>query len=173
MGAGTRDSMRKVYISDGHSDATSGGDSPGPIYTMRSSIEPQDSSTKRSQPAWVFGKDTRFQDPSVRMRGRLPAPNAYVLPPALGEQVDKPSAPVVGFGTSTREHVSKIFLSAEHEKANYGTQGPGPKYMPQPVFGPQPVRKEPPSFSFGTCDRFYTRKMALRVATPAPGAYNV
>ena len=92
---------------------------------------------------------------------------------------DCTSAPVVGFGTATREHFSRVFLSAEHEKGNHGQHGPGPKYMQLASVGPQPLsgvggsKKQTPSYSFGTCDRFHTSKAALRHSTPGPDAYNV
>ena len=36
------------------------------------------------------------------------------------------------------------------------------------------TRADKPSWGFGSCDRWYTRKMAARHgATPAPGAYNI
>jgi hypothetical protein len=38
----------------------------------------------------------------------------------------KTSAAQFGFGSSTRDHAQKVFLSAEQAKVNFGLNSPGP-----------------------------------------------
>ena len=54
------------------------------------------------------------------------------------------------------------------EKTNYGKNSPGPcTYLP-------PLSTKHTGSTFGKCDRWYTHKMALRLAdTPSPAQYNV
>ena len=81
-----------------------------------------------------------------------------------------PSSPLPGFGTSTRDHAAKLFMSPAHEKTkSYGKGSPGPA-----VYLPPIAKQRAPAYGFGSCDRFYTRKMALRIGnTPGAAHYNV
>ena len=132
-----------------------------------------------SSPSWVFGSSQRFKDPDLERHKKTPAADAYSQPNGLGPQPSstKRSAPLPGFGSSNRDHAAKVFLTPEHQKANFGKQSPGPvMYTLTPGVGKQTlsVRREAPSYGFGTNDRWYTRKIAMRAANnPAPGAYNV
>lgn len=173
MGTSTRDGVDKVYISEKHSSSIfTGKNSPGPAsYSLNAAVGKQGASTKANQPNWVFGSNKRFQDPALAKAAKLPAPDAYNSLSMLGPQVasSKRSAPLPGFGTSNRAHQSKLFMSPAHEKINYGKASPGPlTYLP-------PINKRrAPGGAFGTCDRWYTHKMALRLAdTPSPSHYNV
>ena len=174
MGTGTRDTVNKLYISEKHSTALfTGKNSPGPAtYTLDASVGKQGLSVKANQPKWVFGSSQRFKNADLKYQAALPAPDAYDAPNGLGVQYSssKRSAPLPGFGSSTRAHASKVFMSPEHEKTkSYGRGSPGPNtYLP-------PVHKAvAPSFGFGTCDRFYMRKSAMRLAdNPSPSHYNV
>jgi len=181
MGSSTREGVRKVYVSEGHStSAFAGVGSPGPaVHTLRPGIGPQVYSTKQTPAAWAFAKNERFQDPELRRQSKLPAPNAYESPSSVGAQVasTRHSAPLPGFGTSTRENMTKVFLTPAHEKVSFGKASPGPlSYSLQGSIGKQTMspKKDMPSWGFGSCDRWYTRNMAKRHANlPAPGAYNI
>ena len=83
------------------------------------------------------------------------------------------SAPLPGFGSSTRQHQSKLFLTPAHEKINYGKASPGPlTYLP-PITDMKRAPGDGGS-TFGKCDRWYTRKIAARFAdNPSPAAYNI
>ena len=76
----------------------------------------------------------------------------------FGEQHDsrKPSAPVFGFGSSDRKALERVFISTDHNKADFGKLGPGHIYDVTPGFGKQVSSKNvnPPAFSFGTASRF-------------------
>ena len=173
LGSSTRDGVRKVYISEKHSSSIfTGATSPGPAtYSLNAAVGKQAGSTKANQPNWVFGSNKRFLDPTLLTSAKLPGPDAYTAHSGLGPQVASPkrSSPLPGFGSSTRDHQSKLFLSPGHEKTNYGKQSPGPcTYLP-------PINaRRAAGGSFGTCDRWYTAKIALRVAdTPSPCHYNI
>lgn len=174
MGTSTRDKVHKVYISEEHSNSALAGSTTKtvPYYDTGTAVGKQNSSLKANQPQWVFGSNGRFKDPDLLRSAKIPAPDAYGAPSGLGPQVEgtKRSAPLAGFGTSTRQHAEKIFTSPQQEKTkSYGKASPGPSSYLPPM-----VKKAPPSFGFGTCDRWHTRKMALRLGdTPSPAHYNV
>jgi len=174
MGSSTRDNVKGVYISEAHSNSTfQGVNSPGPAtYSLNAAVGRQNASTKANQPTWVFGSSKRFADPGLLRSAKLPAPGAYDAPNGVGPQYasTKRTAPLPGFGTSNRAHVAKLYVSPAHEKTKaYGKASPGPlAYLP-------PIgQRNAPSFGFGTCDRWYTRKSALRLAdNPSPAHYNI
>jgi len=98
----------------------------------------------------------------------------------LGPQVvsKRRSAPKFGFGSSTRNQASKVFLSPEHARlagpANAESQ-PGPSaYTLRAAVGTQAdARKSSaPQWVFGSSERFgYGGKN--EVANPGPGAYDM
>lgn len=131
-------------------------------------------------PMWGQGSEKRFNNPDLERTKKLPAPDAYPAPSMVGPQASstKRSMPLPGFGSSTRDHMGKVFMSKEHEKINsFGKGSPGPAvYTREAGIGRQllSVRREAPSYGFGGCDRFYTYKIALKQAgTLGPGAYNI
>lgn len=175
MGSSTRDNVQKLYISEKHSNSSFNGiNSPGPAtYTLHSSVGRQGASTKANQPSWVFGSNQRFRNPDLLRAAKIPAPDAYGTTNGLGPQASstKRTAPLPGFGTSNRVHAAKVFMSPEHEKTkSYGKASPGPNtYLP-----PVQTKHLPPSYGFGSCDRWYTRKIADRlVPNIGPGSYNI
>ena len=96
----------------------------------------------------------------------------------FGEQHDsrKPSAPVFGFGSSDRKALERVFISTDHNKADFGKLGPGHIYDVTPGFGKQVSSKNvnPPSFSFGTASRFLkpsAERAKRNPQVPGPGAY--
>ena len=77
------------------------------------------------------------------------------------------TAPAYGFGASTREVANKLFISQEHTAlATAGMHSPGPAIikLPPSIGGKQPDgrRKDPPSYSFGTGERFMTERKVDR-----------
>jgi hypothetical protein len=114
-------------------------------------------------PSWGTGSEKRFNNPDLERTKKLPAPDAYECPSMLGPQASssKRSAPLAGFGSSTRDHMAKVFMSPEHEKINsFGKGSPGPAvYDRERGIGKQllSVRREAPSFGFGGCDRCVQR----------------
>jgi len=180
LGTSTRQGVQKVYLSEAHSRTGGMGTiSPGPAgYTLKGAIGKQELSPKQTPPSWLFGSNQRFRDPELERHKKLPGPD-YTQPSGVGVQPSsmKRSAPLPGFGTSDRNHMTKVFITPEHEKVNFGKVSPGPlAYTLVPGVGRQlsSTKREAPSFGFGSNDRWYTRKMAIRHGnTPAPGAYNV
>ena len=139
MGTSTRKGVEKVFVSDGHATATFAGvGSPGPAtYMGAPGLGKQASSQNETPPTWLFGSLERFKKQSGL---NTPAPGTYVQPSAVGPQVNGryESAPLPGFGTSTREHMTKVFMSPSHEKTkSFGKASPGPQYSLQPSVGQQ------------------------------------
>jgi len=174
MGTSTREKVQSVYVSQAHSNSALAGITTRavPFYSLPPGVGKQTSSQKGSQPSWVFSSSKRFEDPALKLAAKMPAPGCYGAESGLGPQFSsaRRSAPLAGFGTSTRNHAEKVFTSAEQEKTkSYGKGSPGPcTYLP-PM-----AKRAAPSYGFGSCDRFYTRKMALRLGdTPSAAHYNV
>jgi len=84
----------------------------------------------------------------------------------------KGSAPAYGFGTSTRQHASKIFVSNEHARLASTGAPPAPNAysLNGAVASQHDSRKTSmPQWAFGSAERFtYEKKSA---ANPGPGAY--
>ena len=184
MGSSTRDNVKKVFLGDKQNAVTfQGVNSPGPAaygINEKTCVGKQDLSVNRSMPSWGMGSLPRFKDPNLERTKKLPAPDAYSLQGAVGPQGSstKRSAPLPGFGSSNREHMTKVFMTPQHEKINsYGKGSPGPAvYTRETSIGKQllSTKRETPSFGFGGCDRWYTRKIADRVVPKiGPGSYNI
>mmetsp|Transcript_11627 Transcript_11627/g.24953 ORF Transcript_11627/g.24953 Transcript_11627/m.24953 type:complete len:305 (-) Transcript_11627:744-1658(-) len=92
----------------------------------------------------------------------------------FGSQVNskRSSAPSYGFGSSNRQHASKMFISQEHAALSSTGAPPGPSaYSLKNSIGAQPDARKAsaPTWAFGTAERFtYEKKSA---ANPGPGAY--
>ena len=86
------------------------------------------------------------------------------------ELSNRRSAPAHGFGSSTRNHASKVFMGPEHAKTSVISCTPGPCYEVNGACGNQhdSGKNSPPQWCFGTAGRFAG---ATRTATPGPGAY--
>ena len=96
----------------------------------------------------------------------------------LGVQYDsrKASAPVFGFGSADRNALARVFISVEHNRADFGKLGPGAVYDLRSGFGEQNSSKNenPPKFSFGTASRFLQPSAARakrNPQVPGPGSY--
>ena len=81
----------------------------------------------------------------------------------FGTQVSskRPSSAAYGFGTGTREHSSKIFVSPDHAKLEPNKSSPSPSAytLPRSV-GQQPDGRKAtmPQWAFGTAERFTYEK---------------
>jgi len=176
FGSSERHHVQKVFVSEEHNKALHGCDSPGPqVYTLQGAVGKQDLSKTRNQPAWVFGSSNRFKYEHVKRAATSPGPGAYTLNQAVGSQVvsTKESSPIFGFGTSNREHMNKLYISTDHEKAQSGNNSPGPcNYALPESTGRQPLSKyhSAASWGFGTCGR-WTAKGGTNTTTPGPGSY--
>ena len=56
---------------------------------------------------------------SAKSSGSVPGPGTYELHTSVGTQVSskKGSSPIYGFGSSTRDHMEKVFIAEEHNKS--------------------------------------------------------
>ena len=91
----------------------------------------------------------------------------------LGPQISssRATAPIFGFGSSTREHAAKIFISAEHAKLSTKTISPGPALYTMPsTVGPQVdgAIESAPRWAFGSAQRF---NAITKNNLPGPGSY--
>ena len=89
----------------------------------------------------------------------------------LGNQwvSSRQSAPSYGFGTSTREHAAKVFISPKHAQLSTMPLSPGPaKYGSKSVLGPQLILTSQPSYGMGTSERFNNLPASQR-----PNAYDM
>jgi hypothetical protein len=89
----------------------------------------------------------------------------------LGNQwvSSRQSAPSYGFGTSTREHAAKVFISPKHAELSTMPLSPGPaKYGSKSVLGPQLILTSQPSYGMGTSERFNHLPASQR-----PNAYDM
>ena len=80
------------------------------------------------------------------------------------------TAPSHGFGSSTRNHASKVFMGPEHAKTSSISCTPGPCYEVTGACGSQydSGKTSPPQWCFGTAERFAG---SSRNRSPGPGAY--
>ena len=133
MGSATRENVAKVYVTEEHNKALFGINSPGPAYVaLTDAVGKQILSKNESQPGWVMGKSERFTYDHVKRAAGTPSPGSYDVTAAIGPQNSstKPSTPRFGFGTSTRDHAAKVYISSEHEKVTGGRDAPGPGAYP-------------------------------------------
>jgi len=189
FGSGTRENQEKVFISNEHNNTSDfGRGSPGPaapygtttgVGKIPLSYAPScNGITGRvknaSQPAWVMGKAERFDQIGSSW---VPGPGQYVLTDSVGAQADskKKGAPKYGFGSSTREHREKVFVSQEHASVSSGgawVPGPG-QYAVQSLTGKPVVagtQKSGAAWGFGTSKRFAD---TFKQRAPGPGMYVV
>ena len=190
FGTSNRDHMAKVFVSAEHNTINDyGKNSPGPAapYQLKSGMGKQVQSSgpspyasgggkgvrNASQPAWVMGKAERFKkDPS----SSVPGAGQYKILPAVGPQVNGKlkSAPLYGFGSSNRDHMAKVYISAEHEKVSGGGDAPGPgQYSVKSLTGNPVVAGHQVSgakWGFGTGKRF-TDAFKHQQGNPGPGHY--
>ena len=100
------------------------------------------------------------------------------MPQGVGIQVEgtKATQPRFGFGSAGREHVSKVFVSEEHNKSLHGIESPGPfMYRRDPSIGAQHLSQKDngPKWVFPTADRFKYDHVKRSDAAPGAGAYSL
>jgi len=178
FGSAERSHVEKVFVSEDHNKSLFGIESPGPMmYTLENAVGKQTLGPKSNQPSWVFASSERFRYDHVKRAATSPGPGAYTLGASVGPQVasTKHSAPLPGFGTSNREQMSKLYISAEHEKALSGNNSPGPcNYALPEGTGRQPLSKysSAPGWGFGSAQRWQKdASQKSGAATPGPGTY--
>lgn len=175
MGSATRDNVAKVYVSEEHNKSLHGCESPGPCnYSLDASVGIQHHSHKHNQPRWVFTSANRFGYDHISRSANSPGPGSYTMTAAVGQQFSstKTSAPMPGMGTSNRDQMQKVYISAEHEKSSTGNCSPGPcSYAVPDGNGKQTLSRwvSGPRFGFGSSKRWETK--AATDWVPGPGAY--
>ena len=175
FGSSTREDREKVFVSHEHAAlACDSSRSPGPIYNHLPAIGPQPTGTFSSAPTWVFGSSE--QRPSAENKSLLenPAPGKYDMERSIGVQHEskKETQPRYGFGTGTREHREKVFVSHEHSKTEGSRDAPGPGQYPMPALTGKPVKaglqKSGAAWGFGSSKRFSDFE---KERAPGPGYY--
>ena len=91
---------------------------------------------------------------------------SYGTAEKLGVLCALASAPMYGFGASTRDQMAKVYISAEHEKTTGGGPGvPGPGAYPIPSLtgGTQfnSTKHNLPRYGFGSSDRSHQAKVYI------------
>lgn len=166
--------MDKVFLTEEHQKSGYGKWSPGPVYTLHSTIGPQQTAKNESLPLYSFGSAGRFERTVERRSADKPGPGAYSQSPSIGPQAtsNRRSAPKHRLGTATRDGEAKVYMSEEQSKSNFGSNSPGPNtYDPPSSIGKQSVSKNTslPSHAFTSDQRF---KYDDNSTTPGAGQYN-
>jgi len=177
FGTASRATVSKTFISQQFASTATGGEharSPGPACS--SNRRPESAGYK-----FGFGTEPRFLrvGAAKAITQNVPGPGAYpneTQDTACGVQPSsvRTSLPVYGFGSATRDDMSRTFVSDAMSLTAHSAEkflpGPG-QYDLTPSVGKQRSTRggrTQPSWGFGTS----TRK-ALRISdTPGPGAYN-
>jgi len=129
-----------------------------------------------------FGTEERFgrAAKSLGDSAEAPGPGSYDDKGILGEQASSKlrTESAFGFGSSNREHISKVFVSDMHARAagtsNNGNFSPSPNaYTLTNGIGVQPTSRgrSAPSWGFGKQSRFAAG--AYETGSPGPGAYAI
>ncbi len=155
-----------------------GLDSPGPFapYVLESTMGKQVSSAVPSPPVWSFTSNARAHGSAGTA---APGPGAYSVPQSIGPQPDsrKPRSGTPGFGASTHDQRSKIYIAPTREDtSSHGMHTPGPaaNYQLVSAVGKQVHSKtrDAPGVVFTRANRWagYERETKANSA-PGPGAY--
>lgn len=177
FGTSTRDGQRKVFVSQQHTlTVLAGSIGPGPAqYTLPNSVGGRQP-VKADAPMWGFTTNKRAP---VEAGKDTPGP-VYHIPPVVGPQPDGRfvNAPLFGFGASTRDVRSKVFISNEAMNGmppNVPTPGPAaPGVHLNPGLGTQAnsAFATSPRCRFAKESRWRQHEKELRSNTvPGPGAY--
>lgn len=175
FGTGKREDADKQYLNAELEKCKAGGNTPGPVYKHLVGLGKQPLSTAPCAARTHFGSAQRFKSDSKTnvMLNTTPGAGQYAShKSALGKQVysKKKSLPAYGFGTSTRMGMQRVYISAEHEKGQYGQGSPGPMTArPKSAFRQQvnSSKSTSPSFGFGTSKR----NSQYGNPNPGPGTY--
>lgn len=112
-----------------------------------------------------------------------PGPGTYAAASSLGLQnlSQRGTASQFRFGTATRIHQSKVYLTHAHEREYLGQHSPAPNaYKLNSSLGNQMSSRNlsSPNFKFGSADRFSeirtsANKLPIKYCSPGPGSYGV
>jgi len=175
FGSSVRDASNKLHISNEHSKVTPVRFTPGAIYESASCMGKQTLSQTESGAEFSFGSQARL--PKSKDSNLLtPGPGTYKTKGAVGPQVDstRSSAANFAFGTTTRNAQEKVFLSADHTKADFGKGGPGPEaYGVKSSMAKQVNSRHSsqPSWKLGTDQRFVYDYVVRASKLPGVGQY--
>lgn len=195
FGQASRADLAKVFLTQEHEKTNHGTVSPGPVYAIKSSLGKQETSTRLSSPTWGFGTSERFRHAQAQTQMQVqtraasadtqkltnhksvPGPGTYSRPSSFGKQQEstKFTATDTMFGSSTRDNSSRMFLSHEHAKVNYGKCSPGPLiYNMRSSVGNQVSSKKPnlPRWAFPVEERFKYDYVDRAAKVPGAGQYN-
>ena len=171
FGTVDRDMAAKVFISPSHAQSNFGHASPGPaaMYAKEGGLAGR---------RYGFGTDQRFNRLAKELgdASELPGPGSYDDRGTLGGQHSSRlvNEPAFGFGSSTRDHSSRVFVSSLHSKASgSGARSPGPSaYGPVSSMGAQASTRgrSAPGWGFGKATRFKAGEHDT--GGPGPGAYS-
>ena len=105
-------------------------------------------------------------------------PGSYDVQSGVGLQVNssKQTQPMFGFGSAGREHVSKVYITEEHNKSLFGLESPGPQvYTLNGSVGRQELSRtrNQPSWVFASSDRFKYDHVKRAATSPGPGSYTL
>jgi len=175
FGFGTvdRDMAAKVFISPSHASSSFGRSSPGPAA-------PYMRETGLAGYKFGFGTEERFGRTARQLHdaAESPGPGSYEDKGVLGQQSSSKLDTVAsfGFGSSTREHVARVFcndmMARASGRSGMGNFTPGPPAYNIPNgIGIQPTSRgrSAPSWGFGK-DRRY-KDNTYETISPGPGAY--
>mmetsp|Transcript_23331 Transcript_23331/g.68066 ORF Transcript_23331/g.68066 Transcript_23331/m.68066 type:complete len:290 (-) Transcript_23331:55-924(-) len=165
FGSASRADMQKLFAGKDHTLVTH--ISPGARYDMKGSVGQQVESTRSSSPQWRVGTASRW----VSAPSTSPGPARYdSRRSAVGPQQtsNNRSSPLFGFGSSTRDHQDKLYVSKSHERVKFGLGSPGP------CTAAHSLEVGGRKSGFGTADRFNTAsKCGLSPpVSPGPAAYD-
>lgn len=164
FGSSTREHRAKVFVSQEHAALAGDSCSPGPHapYKIVPAVGPQVNGAIASAPLFSFGASTREvanlvfisqEHAELQAAPYSPGP-VYEYRPSIGPQVKGgvETAPIYGFGSGTREHREKVYISQEHNKqADYGRGSPGPHapYQLKSSMGGQLLTAGPSPYAAG------------------------
>lgn len=137
-----------------HPPPAVGDRSPGPIYMMRSSIDLQPSSSRRTSPRFGFGTGTRPDPVTIARRNPGPGPGTYEL-----------ASTVLVKSSSSRASTKPLEFKEIDRSLGGPTDGPGPAaYSPRIITSD---RRTAPSYSIlGPGNN-----PALNADSPGPAQY--
>jgi len=176
FGTGGRTHTAKLFISQAHAEADYGTASPGPAYI-------NNAHSQLSGAKYGFGTAERFSRVAQKQGSDWdsPGPTAYdTSSGTTGTGVQQSSRcisqPSFGFGSSTRHHRAKLFVSDGHSRSNGGAHAcsPGPSvYGPTSSMGTQATTRGQSSSSWGFSKASRFRPHSDDTGTPGPGAYAI
>lgn len=180
FGTANREHMSRVNLTKQQAKALHGAASPGPAAISASgplavnAIGKQINSKFSTTPKYSLASRARAPDAA----GLSPGP-LYAVPAAFGSQPEslRSREPTPKIGTSTRDGMTRVFISREHGKGSHGRDTPGPAadYHIRGSIGRQVSSKQAtrPSSAFGRSSRWAADERERRQnCGPGPGAYD-